>query len=103
MRAPATLSPAPKAGALSPPSGFPAGGFGDTASPPRVSLPSFAAPIRASSPPHEAAKSPAAAHPGGRGANLSGPAPDLAALVAITLFVAAVVAVLAGLTGPGGA
>ena len=119
----------PKAGVLLPPSNFPAGGFGDSRSPRRVSLPS-AAPTHASPPAHEAAESPAAAHPGGRGvtcphrpagagstaagrggaaglnpgraADPAPLAPDLAAAVAIGLFVATLILWLDALAGAGG-
>jgi hypothetical protein len=69
----------------------------------RTPLISFAAPTRARLPPHEAARSPAAASPSGRGATFSGTAPDLVALVAITLFIAAVVLWLDAARGIGGA
>ena len=71
--------------------------------PRRVITTPFAAPTRAQPPARKAAESLAAACPGGREANLSGKAPDLAALVATFLFVGAVIALLAGLTGAGGA
>lgn len=116
----ATIS-APKAGehaagALLPPPNFPAGGFGDTG---RRAFP-FAAPSRAHLPAHVgAAETPAAVPPGGRGATLTARlgkvvvakiapepsrlAPDLAALVAIALFTAAIVAWIDALAGvPGG-
>lgn len=84
----------PEAGALFPPPGFPAGGHGDTR---RRPLP-FAAPTRAS-PAREAAERPAAVSPGGRGAFLAEPADDIAALIAVALFVGALVVILAGLSG----
>lgn len=109
MSAPLPLS---EAGALLPPPNFPARGFGD---PRRRPLP-FAAPTRAHLPADEgAAESPAAVSPAGRGASLparlgdvlleeivpepSRLAPDLAALVAIALFTAAIVAWLDALAG----
>lgn len=107
----------PEAGALLPPPNFPAGGFGDTR---RRPLP-FAAPTRAHLPAHEAAETPpgpgpardralpdhpdrasptrAAVSPAGRGAPLAEPADDIAALIAVALFIGAVVVILAGLTG----
>ena len=105
----------PEAGALLPPPNFPAGGFGDTR---RRPLP-FAAPTRAHLPAHEgAAKNPAAVSPAGRGASLparlgkvvvaeivpepSRLAPDLAALVAIALFTAAIAVWLDALAGAPG-
>jgi hypothetical protein len=88
----------PEAGALFPPPGFPAGGHGDSR---RRPLP-FAAPTRAS-PAREAAESPVADSPARRGAPLAEPADDIVALIAVALFVGALVAWLDALAGvPGG-
>lgn len=63
----------------------------------------FAAPTRADLRQREAAKGPAAEHPSGRGATLDAPAADLAALVAVTLFIAALVLWLGAAAGGPGA
>jgi len=80
----------PAAGALFPPPGFPAGGHGDTR------RRAFPVPAPTGAPfAHDDEESP----PGGRGAWLAGPANDIAALIAVALFVGTLGVILAGLSG----